>query len=374
MIDFVPVQTVWYGGLMTILIILAVVVTLSGGGTIIASQNALPGDFLYPVKIETEEFRLVLAPDERDAELYLIFANERLEEMNGLLDQGRIEDALLANQRFETQVNAYVVLTNGTANQEQLAALEELQQSYGGVVARVSNAQNLDAAGMAMVQAWLIDGESVTSLLVVGVTNAQNSLNNNGHGPFGDEAPGQSNGAYPAPWTNTPFPTETETEEEPGAYPAPFTATVTPFGPGESQTPTVLPTFTATLWPTFTPTATYYFPPTAVPTQKPTDKPTQAPSHTPTSQPTESGYPAPPTSQPTESGYPAPPTATSQPTESGYPAPPTAQPTSQPTESGYPAPPTATTQPTSQPTQPGYPPPPQPTATPQPQPTEPAYP
>lgn len=51
-------------------------------GVAVASQQALPGEFLYPVKQVTETVRLTLASDgEARGRLHLLFARERLEEV-----------------------------------------------------------------------------------------------------------------------------------------------------------------------------------------------------------------------------------------------------------------------------------------------------
>ena len=85
-------------------IIVAVVVAISaaGGGTAYASQGSLPGDVLYPVKLGTEQVRQVLATnDTAKAELYLTFANSRVEEMTALVERGRPEKADIAVNGYD---------------------------------------------------------------------------------------------------------------------------------------------------------------------------------------------------------------------------------------------------------------------------------
>jgi len=87
-----------------IAIIVAVVLAVSGlgGGTAYASQDSLPGDVLYPVKLGTEQVRLVLATnDAAQAELHLTFANSRVEEMTGLAERGRTESVDIAVSGYE---------------------------------------------------------------------------------------------------------------------------------------------------------------------------------------------------------------------------------------------------------------------------------
>ena len=85
-------------------IIVAVVLAISavGGGTAYASQGSLPGDILYPVKLGTEQVRLVLATgDATKAELYLTFANSRVEEMTALAERGRPEEVNIAVNGYD---------------------------------------------------------------------------------------------------------------------------------------------------------------------------------------------------------------------------------------------------------------------------------
>jgi hypothetical protein len=58
------------------------------GGTAYASQSSLPGDVLYPVKLETEDIRLFFAGDPADkVDLNFQFAQTRLEELKTLSSQ-----------------------------------------------------------------------------------------------------------------------------------------------------------------------------------------------------------------------------------------------------------------------------------------------
>ena len=85
-------------------IIVAVVLAISalGGGTAYASQGSLPGDILYPVKLGTEQARLVLATNDVDkAELYLTFADSRVEEMTALAERGRPEQVNIAVNGYD---------------------------------------------------------------------------------------------------------------------------------------------------------------------------------------------------------------------------------------------------------------------------------
>ncbi len=88
-------------------IIVAIVLAVSalGGGTVYASQGSLPGDVLYPVKLGTEQVRLVVATsDTAKAELYLTFANSRIEEMTTLAERGRPEKVNIAVNGYDKAI------------------------------------------------------------------------------------------------------------------------------------------------------------------------------------------------------------------------------------------------------------------------------
>lgn len=73
----------------------ALIVTLAlviGGGTSYAAERAVPGDLLYPVKVEiNEEFKSALAfSNEAEAELHTQLMKERLEEAETLAARGEL--------------------------------------------------------------------------------------------------------------------------------------------------------------------------------------------------------------------------------------------------------------------------------------------
>jgi hypothetical protein len=78
----------------TMLVLLATF--LIGGGTVYASSDALPGDFLYPVKLSTEDVRLLVSNDADDVSLAMEFVQIRMEEIQVLIESGREGDLYLA--------------------------------------------------------------------------------------------------------------------------------------------------------------------------------------------------------------------------------------------------------------------------------------
>lgn len=87
-------------------VILVLVVSLVGGGTVYASSSALPGDGLYPLKLSVEDARLFLADDAEDVSLSIRFAQNRAEEIQALLEADRENDLNLAVDLFSDQVAA----------------------------------------------------------------------------------------------------------------------------------------------------------------------------------------------------------------------------------------------------------------------------
>ena len=83
-----PPQLPWARVAVSVLVVV-ILISMLAGGTAYAAQGSLPGDFLYPVKVRTEDARLLIAGDESSkAELSLKFAQIRLDEMNELISTG----------------------------------------------------------------------------------------------------------------------------------------------------------------------------------------------------------------------------------------------------------------------------------------------
>jgi len=115
-------------------IVLIIVLTLSalGGGTAYASQDSLPGDTLYPVKLGTEQVRMMLPGDDvAKAELALNFAGRRMGEIEALAEMGRLQDISLGVQGYDDALNM-------TLDRIYQAGIRKL--STGNITARVAEA------------------------------------------------------------------------------------------------------------------------------------------------------------------------------------------------------------------------------------------
>jgi hypothetical protein len=79
------------------------------GGTVYAAQDSLPGDILYPIKLVTEQVRIVLrADDVGRAERALSFADRRVTEIEELAEQGRAQDVGAAVEKYDNALDMTV--------------------------------------------------------------------------------------------------------------------------------------------------------------------------------------------------------------------------------------------------------------------------
>jgi hypothetical protein len=95
--------------LSTLTAVVFACVLLFGGfsATAYASQTALPGDALFPIKTSLESTQVNLARDAyAKAQLQMRFAQRRLDDINLLLEQGRLSDVALASSEFEAYIQS----------------------------------------------------------------------------------------------------------------------------------------------------------------------------------------------------------------------------------------------------------------------------
>jgi hypothetical protein len=84
-----------------ILIVTLVAALAGGGGTVYASNRALPGDVLYPVKSTVEDLRLVVSDQDQHVGLYRRYAGTRVQELERLIRSQRVDEVPVALERFE---------------------------------------------------------------------------------------------------------------------------------------------------------------------------------------------------------------------------------------------------------------------------------
>lgn len=104
-----------------------------------ASQNTLPGDNLYPVKISVEKAQMILAfSSDQRAGLQIEFTSRRLDEMvevSARLHESEPEAVRLAVDRFKSEVaNIQVELTTQGTNTELAKAVGRKVEGYSSAV------------------------------------------------------------------------------------------------------------------------------------------------------------------------------------------------------------------------------------------------
>jgi hypothetical protein len=105
-------QPRWATAVVAVLVIL-----IAGSGTVAAAGNSMPDGALYPVKLATENVRLVLTPSAMGkAELYVKLADKRVAEIIKMADKGKPEQV----EKVARRLNAYLTMAAGLA-----ASLEE---------------------------------------------------------------------------------------------------------------------------------------------------------------------------------------------------------------------------------------------------------
>lgn len=121
--------------IMPVPIIIALIAALVGGGGVtMASQNSLPGDVLFPVKVLTEEARAAFAFDAKsEANLQMKFAARRVGELKDLLEQRGVDaggiDIALARLEDNTARAAARIEVERRSGREMSATAKQIDDS-----------------------------------------------------------------------------------------------------------------------------------------------------------------------------------------------------------------------------------------------------
>jgi len=328
--------------LQFVMVVVLLVGLFSGGvGAVLASQQALPGEVLYPLKISLEQVELLLSADESDdIHLHLQFAQLRTGEMQKLVELNRylyLRDTL---SNYQYHLNRAIRLVSVVASQSPEKARAIALEVYRVVIDQPAILRNLAESvpervfpGLAMAvlvaEGWVQTTETLLLELGIEITPTPKVDSAALPAATGTATPTPQPTGSPAPeltstLTGTPTPTRTPTRmSTPTTSLAPartntstprpgiprvtpgvtLTATGTPdVRPSSTPTPSPtspIPTQTRTLTPTPTRTST----PTATRTRTPTATRTATPPPTDTATPTLTST-APPTLTPTPQPYP----------------------------------------------------------------------
>ncbi|MDD5369594.1 MAG: DUF5667 domain-containing protein [Anaerolineaceae bacterium] len=95
---------------------------LIGTGTVYASNQSLPGDLLYPVKLDVEKMQLFITHSNEKVDLGIRLMHKRNQEINQLIELGRYDDLNLALQDLESLSGAAVQQYDLLNNQQHPAA------------------------------------------------------------------------------------------------------------------------------------------------------------------------------------------------------------------------------------------------------------
>jgi len=205
-------------------IILAISLLLgSGVATVAASQNSIPGDVLYEVKLASENITMDLTSDPTSQfDLSLNLVENRAEEITSLLLQGLLPTEEVQT-RYKAQIEQSMAIAAGLAEDDAVNALERLQiqleSQYRVFMEVQKNSSPVAENAMTQVRTML---EERVHMIETGQTNllqlrqqlqVQEQLNNPDQGQLGQSS---ENGNSPQdsntsgggnPWTEgTPMP------------------------------------------------------------------------------------------------------------------------------------------------------------------------
>lgn len=139
-------QRLVFSGLVAVLVVLVLVAGASA--TVAVAQESLPGDTLYPVKVNLEDVQARLSRDAAaEARLHLSFAERRLDEIARLIADQRYDDIAIATSEFESRIQAAIdsllaVAAGNPAEAQELArqisdALARYAQVLSGMLVAV---------------------------------------------------------------------------------------------------------------------------------------------------------------------------------------------------------------------------------------------
>lgn len=188
----------------------SVALATSAAGVLGASQEALPGDALYGVKLRIEQLRFQVIPAHLQGVLSANVLAERLEEMTRLLDAGRTADAMA----LQPAIAAHI---------EHLAAVE----AAGGPDAKDRIANHLLALdeliiglpatpGAAVRAAWEQLPSSPGGINASGPAGAAGNPGANGGANEGGQGNGAPNPSAPGQVTKGPKATHAPNQGGPG--------------------------------------------------------------------------------------------------------------------------------------------------------------
>jgi hypothetical protein len=115
---------------LAVTLLLLVALFSAGAITVHAAGSALPGDALYPLKLDVEQARIAMtANPARQAELHLEFAQNRLTELNALAALGQFDQVVSLAGQVNQQVTLAVAAAKRLADSDPELALSLQNQA-----------------------------------------------------------------------------------------------------------------------------------------------------------------------------------------------------------------------------------------------------
>ncbi|HEY58726.1 MAG TPA: hypothetical protein G4O04_09380 [Anaerolineae bacterium] len=187
---------------MTWIVVLVAMVTalLGGGGAVYASESALPGEALYPVKMAVEEVQLALAGPEQDVNLLAQFTQRRLEEVQALAAQGRHDEIPVVMARYQEQVQAMIqeMAQMGQPDPEVVGQSQAMLAQHLQVLQGLAE-QVPSEARPALEHALQVSQQGLEMMQQHGLGEGRGTPGPGGQGPMGSPMPGGSGGGMGTP-------------------------------------------------------------------------------------------------------------------------------------------------------------------------------
>ncbi|MBI4094044.1 hypothetical protein HY417_03705 [Candidatus Kaiserbacteria bacterium] len=124
------------------------IITIVGGGTVYAAEGAVPGDTLYPIKVNVnEKVEVALAvSNEAKAAVHAKFAERRMREAEVLAEQGRLTSATKTEIEIRLDQHAAAVeiaaeevgRENPVAAEELSRRLSSILEAHGALIERIA--------------------------------------------------------------------------------------------------------------------------------------------------------------------------------------------------------------------------------------------
>lgn len=147
--------------------IVLIIALLLGGGATFAAEQSLPGDILYPVKINVNEGvrGLLAVSDDSEARLQADLAERRLEEAEKLASEGRLDDDVRARieanfedhaARVEARIEAMKDDSDGNTNAVAVGSqFEASLRAHEEILKRLSEEKKGSEDGIASIVAMV---------------------------------------------------------------------------------------------------------------------------------------------------------------------------------------------------------------------------